>query len=499
MAPGERWLHAALLIFGGVVFASWALVGLAHVDDRYAVDHVSGARIALAWHFNHGTLYPELFDGEVYGGTRFMPLPILLHGLAARLTGEYLISGKILSYGVMVALLAVAFGLLRRTGCPAPLAVALTAAIVVGQAGLFAGMGLRGDALPLVLQLLAVALIMRTDRPRGAAVVAGMLAALAFLAKLSAVWALVAIALWLLAIDRRRLTWFLGAYGVATAGLVGLVAVVTEGRLLDNVLGFGTAGVDGLRPVITAPYRLVLLAGEQAPVPWALVPVVGIAGWLAVRDRRASLLLLSWACAATLLVVVLSDVGTGVNQLLDVTVLTVLVAGELAGRTLRGDGGVAVRGVIAAVVIWMGLTSLATTLLPAAREAVEALGPTSLAYRADPLAGHATPETTLLSEDPYLPVSLGQTPVVVDPFMLLRIGERDPRPVDPLIDRIEARAFDLVVLVEPLDPVDREWWGQMHFGPRVVAALARSYRYTGRVQGYYLYEPVGDRSDDDGA
>ena len=45
------------------------------------------------------------------------------------------------------------------------------------------------------------------------------------------------------------------------------------------------------------------------------------------------------------------------------------------------------------------------------------------------------------------------------------------------------------VLVEPLEPLDRSWWNEEHFGSDVVDAIDRAYRFAGREEGYYLYEP----------
>jgi hypothetical protein len=55
--------------------------------------------------------------------------------------------------------------------------------------------------------------------------------------------------------------------------------------------------------------------------------------------------------------------------------------------------------------------------------------------------------------------------------------------------RIRSQEFELVVLVEPLEPLDRSWWNEEHFGSDVVGAIDRAYRFAGRVEGYYLYEP----------
>jgi hypothetical protein len=189
--------------------------------------------------------------------------------------------------------------------------------------------------------------------------------------------------------------------------------------------------------------------------------------------------------------VVLADVGTGGNQLIDLAVLTALVVGELAGRS-RSDplAAVAVPAGLAVVLLWATVTGLVVTVGPDAREAVGMLRGTPM-YSRQLLSGQATPATRLLSEDPYVPVSLGQRPVVLDPFMLRRLQDRDPAAVQRLVERIRAREFELVVLVEPLQPADREWWRDMHFGTAVTQALADAYTDSGRSQGYHLYRPAG--------
>jgi hypothetical protein len=484
-----RWLSAGLTLVGAVVLAAWLLLAAVHLDDRYRLDHVAGARIALAQYLNDGILYPSLYDGAYYGGTRFMPLPIVLHAAMARLTGEYLVSGKLLASGTMLVLLGVTFVLLRRMRCPLPIAVGLLAAVMTTGTALTAGMGLRADSLPLLLQLLAVTAVARSQKP--AATVAGAaLAALAFAAKLSAVWAPLAICVWLAATDRRRLPWFLVAYGALVGAVLALFGAVSDGRIFENVFGLSTAGLAGAGSLLRGPAALIRLLVDEASAAWVLLPAAAIAAWLAATQRRLSIYVISLACCLVVLCVVLADIGTGWNQLIDLVILTVLVVGELAGRS-RSDplAAVAVPAVLAVVLLWVTVTGLVVTVGPDTREAVGMLRGNQL-YGRRPLTGQATPATRLLSEDPYVPVSLGQRPVVLDPFMLRRLEDSDPAAVQRLVERIRAREFELIVLVVPLRPPDQEWWREMHFGTRVTDALADAYADSGRAQGYYLYRPA---------
>jgi hypothetical protein len=126
------------------------------------------------------------------------------------------------------------------------------------------------------------------------------------------------------------------------------------------------------------------------------------------------------------------------------------------------------------------------TVAPAVQDAVGTVRDSSR-YHVKPLAGIADERTVLLAEDPYVPVSLEQDPVVLDPFMLPRIATADPAVVSALVTRIDTQDFDLIVLVER--PSNSNWWADYHFGPEVIAAVQRSYALSERVQGYDIYRP----------
>src|SRR5262249_21704886 len=127
--PAGRWvdplLNACLLGVALLVLASYALVAAAHWNDRFQVNFISGIYSALAARLNDGTLYPALFDGEHYGGTRYMPLPFVLQAGLARVVGDYLVAGKLLAYALTAVLGLELFVILRRVGCGRCAALAL--------------------------------------------------------------------------------------------------------------------------------------------------------------------------------------------------------------------------------------------------------------------------------------------------------------------------------------------------------------------------------------
>ncbi len=473
-------LAAAL---GLVAVLSWAVVAAAHVDDAYEVDHVAGSWMALAKYLDAGKLYPPLEQDGRYGGTRYMPVQIVLHGGLAKVTGEYLVSGKLLVYGLFAILLAVLVVVLRRRGCPAPLALGLAGGVLASPAGLYDATAIRGDAFPAALQLAAVALVAERRSSRASAAAAGSLCALAFLSKTSAVWAPLAIVIWLARTERRQLTFFLGAgLGLVGAGL-GVFEAVSGGRFFANVFGLllGPGADLGGSPTKT----LELLQAKGGPI-WLLLPIAAFAVLLAAVRGGLGVYELALVAASAVLVVVMADPGADFNHLLDVEVLTVVAFGGLWARHRAG----LLAPALALLLVWGLVTSLWVDVRPQVHAAATDLfrGRTESQYALDPLPGRIGAGQSLLSEDPTLPVSLGRLPVVLDPFMLLRVLRRHPRLRSGLVRRIERREFDLVVLIVPLDPrADR--WQTLHFGPAIATAIAGSYRFSAQAGRYFLYVP----------
>ena len=113
------WLECCLGLAAAVVVGSWGIIAIAHLHDRFQIGVVSSICVTLAHRLNDGIFYPDLFDGVHYGGTRYMPLSFLLHAGLARITGEYLVAGKLLNYGLAMCLGVELYAILRGLGCGA--------------------------------------------------------------------------------------------------------------------------------------------------------------------------------------------------------------------------------------------------------------------------------------------------------------------------------------------------------------------------------------------
>jgi hypothetical protein len=423
-----------------------------------------------------------------------MPIPILLHAGAARITGEYLIAGKIVGYLTVVALLIGIFVVLRRLACPVPVALALSAITVVTNSGFIAATRIQGDALPVVLQLAAVTRV-AWHSSRRSAIEAAALSVLAVLSKVSAVWAPLGISLWLLLRDRRRLLPYVASFVALLAVSLAAFQMASQGRMLENLRGLTFAGVSGVGALRQSPINLVWQLASFATATWALVPLAVVGAAASVGRRDAEIFYICLLCETAIMLVVVADEGVTQNHLIDLVVLVVVAAGGVWRRMDDGSAPLSIAAATMAVtVFWVGSASFLLNLYPEAKHAVKSfmLGRADAELVANPMAGHIAPSETLLSEDPYVPVSLGQLPVVLDAWMLLRLGRRHPEWTDHLATRIEAREFTKIVLTRPFEG-NEDWYRTVQFGPAVARAIGHSYRQAESVANYYVYVPTGPR------
>lgn len=463
-----------------ILLASWLALALIHIDDRYAVTGTSSVWMGLAHYAHHGVLFPPPFDGEHVAGTRYMPLPVVLHGGIADITGEYLFSGKLLGLLSGVGLGSLLVLALRKVGTTTWLALALTAVVLSSPVGLIATTGLRHEAIPTGFQLAAVLTVLSSDRRRSLAL-AALLCALAVMAKLTAITAPIAIGIWLVWRRPRDGAAFVAAFGVLTISLFAVVTAWSGGRIWTNLLELGSVGV-GLSDALTIPTRfLAHLSAQQGLL--LLVPIALLA--LAAGRRtgvggRPSLPQLCLLVAVPLTLAIYTDRGSDYNHLLDLGVMMALVVGEATVRpTLSRSLGQNLAPVLAAtLVVSMGVTFAVGPGIDVALAARHILGDQRAGmYDPTPLDGILRSDDEILSDTAYVPLSLGQQPIVLDPFMFNRIAEHHPEVVQAIAERVERQQFDAIVLQFPVDGMSfPAFFGPSDNGADVTAAISNRYR-----------------------
>jgi len=215
---------------------------------------------------------------------------------------------------------------MRSLGCSAARSAVLVVAVTVSAVGIWTSVTISYDPLPVALQLIALALVVR-GRGRVAIVMAGLLCALALFSKLSAIWGVGAIGLWLWSRNRRALGSFLGVY-LAACGLgFLLVQLASGGRFWQNVYAFSSSAVggDGIERV---PSQLAQMA-TISPVFYVLLPLAVIELVLASRGKGITIYHVAVPFAAATLVVALTRSGAVFNHLLDLMILSAILTTRL--------------------------------------------------------------------------------------------------------------------------------------------------------------------------
>lgn len=491
-------VRAGAAALGAVGAASWLTLALAHRDDLYRIGFAQGVWLELIRDASHGVLYPPLFDGQHFGGTRYMPLVPMLMGAVARLVHDELLAGRIVTSVFGVLLAALVYRILARERVPFPTRVFLVGVLAILLAD--DTLTLHGDLPSVVLQLGALALVARSTRTPWLAA-AGASCALALFAKATAVWGAAAILVWLLLHARAQVSRFLAAFLLPLAALVTATAIGTDGRFVENMVALGDAGTPPLGTVLRyaagiegSPLQRAL--GYLGATGLVLVVLAALRLALAIAGRRLSIYDVALVPAALVSAAALLDIGATSNHLADVEVVAAVCAGLLAARR----GAVSVRDrsalelVLLLVLAWPALVGYQLSLRKPTAEAIHLLaGRADTRYALARLRPLVPQRGDVLSEDPTVPFAAGRRPVVLDPFMLLRIGEQRPDWRAALVRRIERRSFARVYLLGRIDASSRGWYRDCDLGLPVVDAIQRAYRYAGVSQGYATYLPRAGR------
>jgi hypothetical protein len=305
------------------------------------------------------------------------------------------------------------------------------------------------------------------------------------------VWAAIAIVIWLAFAERSRLRLFLASL-LSSAALLGLFELLSHGRMAIDILELGGAGeLSSFSP--TAYADKVVRAFEETGGTWMLLPFALAGIGVAVARRRLTLYHVAALVAAPIVLVVMTDIGAYRNHLLDLQLLTGALVADLWSAAAPADVVVVRLAILAAVLVGT-VASYETDVFRDTNDAAHSLGGHDT-YTNAPLDGVVGAHDRILSEDPYVPVSRGRLPIVVDAFMLRRIGEDHPSWRRALIAQIRKKRFSKVVLIRELSPSNDWWWRDFDFGTPVADALAANYRlldlprYYGAADHLWVYVP----------
>jgi hypothetical protein len=446
------------------IAASLALLAL--IPHRIAgggyLTHVSGSWAALADDVAHGVLYRPLLSKLGYGGTRYFPLHIVLHGLIARAGLSLRAAGHLLSLVSAGALVVGgALGLSLR-GAPAGIAWPVGVLALASRTAFMSVAGIRGDLLPVALGVLGLAF---TPRNRGDS----FIPASVLLAKPTLVWAPAGALLALAASSHWRIAMKMGALvTLVIAG--GLLAALwaSHGEMLVSFRACASGGGLSLSTLVTG-----LSFVRPGELTW-IVAGIGMTLWRGRNGLMNPLTAAGLVCLPVTLVVFMSR-GTHVNHFIDLTAMGALAVGAgLADHKMR--------------LSWARIALVVATALGISEAALlDGIHsrPGELEQAADALPSGSDP---VLSEQPWIPLLAGERAFMIDSYSLLLTRQSSPAVDDDLLRSLDQCRFRAVVLLGRPEK-ESTWYDTVQFGTGFRQHLSESYALTRIAGAYAIYTP----------
>jgi len=408
----------------------------------------SGVWSALALDAANGLVYRPVLADDGYGGTRYMPVFFLLHGLAIRLIGDATLAGLLLmqaSVALMVAAIArllVQQGVSRRSAAAVAL---LTCVTSLYQQYLS---DVNCDYLAAALSLWGLSLFLGHDgqpRRRAARAFGLVLMIAAFYTKFSTVYVPAALFLSYVLHGRWR-----AALAFAAAALALLIAVgaafhvLSDGRMIEALAATATGGTD-----------LAFALGFARRFAEELIlyhPAIGVSFVLALgkwaldgpRRWRAPLHL-TFVMVTLVTLVVFTSRGIAGNHMIPLHAVALV----LLGSALTGSRGQ--RHALAAGIGILGLIVVATWFpgVPSVRATLAARANPPVAEIRAAIDRHVPPGRLLYAHHPMYPIVAGRRPFVLDVYNLNLFLHRDHPVGDNFRARLAQARFDALIVPDP--------------------------------------------------
>lgn len=434
------WTFALVALAGAVRVLWWYWPG--SVFDGITSDIWT----ALAWNFAHGEFYRPPLGPDGYGGTRYMPLLFVAHGLLIRAHIDPIHAGVFLMQGSVAAAAGALFLALRAVDVPARLAVPLAATVCATVIYQQYCTDLDPDYLAAAFALAGAAFALRSDRQQRAWLPAASGAfVLAGLTKVTAIAFAAPVAGWLVARGRpRAAAVFAGGTAALLAAAAVLAQIASRGRFRDSFAATLSGGM-GPHDVWRAAPKFLneILLDPFVAVPFAL------ACWSAAasaRRGRPAFAHLYLAAAVLVTLVIFASPGTVGNHLVDLQMASVLVIGfAVADGSLPPRVTVPVYACLAAA---FAAISIPVPGVPSVIATLRAHGRPSRATVAAVHAEFLPSGTRYLSTDPAIPVLNGERPLLLDAFNLNRfVKERAPAGRD-FERRVREHDYQVIILRE---------------------------------------------------
>ena len=278
----------------------------------------SGVWMGLAMDFSQGEFYRPLIGEAGYGGTRYMPLFWVLHGVGIRVFGDPLATGLALFFFSVFLFHSGLYALIRQFGISRTNAAAFACLPLATLSYQMTTLTLRGDFLATGLGLWGLVCVARSGlgENRYRLITAILFFGLAFATKLTALYFPFAACLFLY-LNRKRAVAIALAGGMAwiVAGTLLFCDIVSGGNFWTSLAATATGGMDSA----SALSFLTTFATELARDPFFMV-IFLLSTWACFKytvNSSTSLIAVYFFVTLASTLFIYTSPGTATNHLID--------------------------------------------------------------------------------------------------------------------------------------------------------------------------------------
>jgi hypothetical protein len=462
-----------------VCFLTLIRAGLT-LSHGYRTEFISGAWISLAQDVLSGTFYRPLFSPELgYGGTRYFPVFFLALGLCMSVFRDPVVAGLVLTLLSAVLFVCGGWRMCRHFGLSRPLSFALAAFPMATLAVQSCVDTLRCDLLSAAFSIWGVSAFLRWQSGKSTPWPAMAFFLLAFMTKMTAVYAAAAAIMYLLFNRRREAGVFMGAMaaGVAAFGLI--ICLASGWRVAEIFSTCSDGGINAIS-ILKGPWTAANTLLNADHFSFALSLLAAGAALLLGRSANRSFAVLCFLSSLCVVSLVFASPGVHINHFVDLSAASILLLGPVVRRQEDSQGNFIIACMLLLAVLSSGVILRETLVYDVKRRTFDD------ARAVADLVGHDG--DPIVSEDPLVPILLRERVIAPEPFMMRIVASKSPALAEQIGNQIRLRRFRAIILLR--DPeVNAEWYSTMHFGAPFVAAVKEHYPIVRRVGDFFVYLP----------
>jgi hypothetical protein len=489
------WMASAVALLGSLALMLWFWRG------GIPSGNTSGVWAALANDFAQGVFYRPVFDETGTGGTRYMPLFFVLYGILISYLNDPVLSGLLLSLSTIGFLDWGVYLLLRQFGIQRNSALAFTFLAHASIAFQLLTLEVRGDFLAAGLNVWGIVFALKHLRSnsRGHLTLSAFFFKGAIFTKFTTIGGLATVVLFFLVQKKNASAIYLtGLTALATVALILGVNAWSHGKALASFQACALGGFNLTYALKTPLWFLTVIV--QDPFFLALLGLAIYLAAMTITAQWKSFVPLYFGFTLVSTFFIFSSPGTDSNHLIDLLIACILVTATQFQTSQKFSGVYNLYflfTVIGILFMWIpGTLSIKDHIEPVGRPTRDTI---------QTLASKLGPENkNILSENPLVPLLMGQRPFVLDAFSLRLLAQKSPVVHEDFTRKIENRFFEAIVLLDwsgaPLDRleaamekhsslgVDR-FYGEVHFPPGFLDLMKKHYALSFVERPFVIYKP----------